>query len=249
MAAVPAMAENARQPARAEPIRVFIADDHRITLWGLQQLVNSSPRPMHVVGTATGLQDLLDHPALREADVVVLDLDLGGVDSTQSIPRISASGSAKVLVLTASNDMQVHRQVILQGARGVLHKGEPAAMILKAIEKIHAGEVWVDRALMGQVLGMLTDSQGPSRPAPGNPDAVRIAGLTARERDIIVTMVRCAGMKQMAVAAELGMSENTLRNHLTTIYSKLMVRGRLELHLYAIEHGLGHGHTPGSKHS
>ena len=69
-------------------------------------------------------------------------------------------------------------------------------------------------------------------------DAKRIASLTPREREIVVTIVRSAGAKQLAVAGELHMSEHTLRNHLTTIYSKLDVRGRIELHVYATAQGL-----------
>lgn len=66
----------------------------------------------------------------------------------------------------------------------------------------------------------------------------RIATLTPRERQIVSLMTRSVGLKQLAVADELGMSEHTLRNHLTTIYSKLKVRGRLELHVFATDHGL-----------
>ena len=70
-------------------------------------------------------------------------------------------------------------------------------------------------------------------------DRQRIASLTPREREIVVTMVHCSGAKQLAVADELNMSEHTLRNHLTTIYDKLGVRGRLELHVFSTTHGLG----------
>ena len=128
---------------------------------------------------------------------------------------------------------------MLQGARGVVHKSEPAGTILRAIEKVHEGEVWLYRTLLGQVLGQLTESEPTAAPRPADPEAKRIASLTARERQIVATLVHSAGAKQFAVAVELGMSEHTLRNHLTTIYSKLGVRGRLELHVYATTHGLG----------
>jgi two-component system nitrate/nitrite response regulator NarL len=126
----------------------------------------------------------------------------------------------------------------------VIHKSEPAETILRAIEKVNDGEIWLHRALLGDVLGLLTDGGGADTPRQGDPDAKRIASLTPREREIVVTMVRSAGAKQLSVADELHMSEHTLRNHLTTIYSKLCVRGRLELHVYATAHGLGAATQP-----
>src|SRR5262249_16255173 len=114
---------------------------------------------------------------------------------------------------------------------------EPAATILRAIEKVHAGELWLQRELMSEVLEQLT---GRRRGAPAaDPHQQRIASLTPREREIVVSMVRHAGAKQLAIADDLRLSEHTLRNHLTAIYGKLQVRGRLELHLYAMQHGLG----------
>jgi len=89
------------------------------------------------------------------------------------------------------------------------------------------------------VMGMLTDGDHPPSPSKADPESERIDSLTPREREIVAAMVRSCGAKQLAVAADLGISECTLRNHLTTIYSKLCVHGRLELHVYATAHGLG----------
>jgi DNA-binding NarL/FixJ family response regulator len=110
---------------------------------------------------------------------------------------------------------------------------------LRAIEKVHRGEVWLPASLLGEVLGMLTSASHTAKPRQMDPDAMRIASLTPREREIVVTMLHSSAAKQLTVAGKLNMSEHTLRNHLTTIYSKLGVRGRLELHVYASAHGLG----------
>lgn len=220
------------EPASA--IRVFVAEDHKITLWGLQRLISASSR-MQVVGTASSRRELLNHDAATAADVILLDLDLAGEDSSESLSDLRRRCSGHVLVLTAADDLQQHRAAMAKGARGVLHKSEPAETILRAIEKVHEGEVWLHRSLLGDVLGMLTGEPA----APGaDPHAQRIASLTPRERDIVATMAGHPGAKQLAVADELGMSEHTLRNHLTTIYGKLRVHGRLELYVYAKEHGL-----------
>ena len=218
-------------------IRVFIAEDHRITLWGLQHLVESARPRMQVVGTASTRGELLNHEALASADIVILDLDLAGEDAAESINDIQRACGGHILVITGSDDLGQHRDAVMKGVRGVLHKGEPAVTILRAIEKVHAGEVWLHRALLGEVLGRLT-SKVPM-PSASDQHRQRIMSLTPRELEIVSAMVSLAGSKQMAVADKLGMSEHTLRNHLTTVYSKLAVRGRLEMHLYAVEHGLG----------
>lgn len=232
----------ARQAPRAaqREIRVFVAEDHRITLWGLQRLIESAGQPMRVVGVSSSRAELLAHPALEEADVLMLDLDLAGEDATEAFAELRARSQAQVLVLTGSDDVALHRGAMLKGARGVLHKSEPAETILRAIEKVHAGEVWLNRGLLGEVLGQLSAAAAaPAAPRTQNANAQRIASLTPREREIVVTLVGLPNAKLLAVADALRMSENTLRNHLTTIYEKLCVRGRLELHLYATQHGIG----------
>jgi len=222
------------------PIRVFIAEDHAITLWGLRRLIDSDPTRMRVVGTATCCAELIAHDAMPSADVIVLDLDLGGEDATSTLAALRRRGAGHVLVLTGSDDAREQQQAVVKGARGVVHKSEPADVILRAIEKVHAGEIWLHRSMLGAVLGELTrDSTAQPQQAASDPEAQRIASLTPREREIVVTMISRSDTKQFAVADELRISEHTLRNHLTTIYSKLGVRGRLELHVFATKHGLG----------
>ena len=220
-------------------IRVFVAEDHHITLWGLSRLIEGAAPRLQLVGTASTRAELLNHDAAAQADVILLDLDLGGEDGAQAMAVLRQRCPGRVLVLTGASDTALHRAAVLNGARGVVHKSEPAATILRAIEKVHEGEVWLNRALLGQVLGQLTDSEPSAAPRPADPEAKRIASLTPRERQIVTALVLGAGAKQFTVAQELGMSEHTLRNHLTTIYSKMGVRGRLELHVYATTHGLG----------
>lgn len=236
--------EAPRTSAREAGIRVFLAEDHDITLWGLHRLIDSAPAGMRVVGTARTREALLSHPAIADADVVLLDLDLSGEDGSGAIADLRRRCTASCLVLTGADDLQRHRQALLQGARGLVHKSECADTILRAIERVHQGEIWFQSALLGEVLGQLTGSA----PAPRPLDDIgrRIASLTPREREIVAALVRLSSSKQLAVAEALALSEHTLRNHLTTIYSKLRVHGRLALHLFAVEHGLA---APGGERS
>jgi two-component system nitrate/nitrite response regulator NarL len=225
-------------------LRILLADDHRITLWGLQQLIDSARPRMCVVGTATTRQELLAHPALGQADVVLLDLDLAGSNAIDAMGELARCSSARVLVLTAEEDPAVLRDVVIKGARGVLHKSAPAETLLRAIEKVAAGEYWLDATLLGDLLGQL-GGQGPAA-RPQDAGTAAIASLTPREREIVLAMVRKPSAKQLALADDLGISEHTLRNHLTTIYDKLGVRGHMELYVFATAHGLA---GPAGKHA
>ncbi|MBV8036192.1 response regulator transcription factor [Roseateles sp.] len=236
-----------RQPATdSRAINVFLAEDHQITLWGLHQLIDAMQPRMQVVGCASTLAELLAHAELPGADVLLLDLDLGGEDAGAALSTLRQRGNAHVLVLTGADNIEQYRDAVLKGARGVVHKSAPAATILRAIERVSEGEVWLHRVLLGEVLGQLTDSGPVSAARCEDPDARRIAGLTPREREIVAILLQRSGAKLLSVADEVRMSEHTLRNHLTTIYSKLGVRGRLELHVYATAHGLA-GPLPGTR--
>lgn len=222
-------------------IRVLLTDDHALVLWGLRQLIDSAQPRMAVIGTATSARELMEHPALRDTDLVLLDLGLPDGDPVECIRRLTASGM-KVLVLTGNLNVAQHMEAVKAGARGVVLKSHSTELLLRAIERVHAGEVWVERALMAQLLGSITGGAGAAAPAaaaaPQDEQSQRIASLTPKERQVVQALVQHRGAKSLVVAETLAMSEHTLRNHLTVIYSKLNVHGRLELYAYALEHGL-----------
>lgn len=223
------------QSLAAEPIRVFLVDDHRSTIWGLERLIETAAPRMKVVGSASNRRELLECAPAADPDVILMDLDLGGVCSSEALPALQRETEAQVLILTGERDVGTHENAVLKGARGVVTKEEPVETILRAIEKVHAGEIWLNRQMIGKVMGALASGRTK---APVDPEAEKIASLTKREREIIAAIVRNKGAKSIVIAEELHMSEHTLRNHLTTVYSKLDVRGRLELFVYATEHGL-----------
>lgn len=226
---------NAMRGTSAGPIRVLLVDDHKTMLWGLERLIESAQPAMQVAGVARTVDEMLDLADRIDIDIVLLDLDLAGHNAAEDLPKLARRTSAKVLVLTGEHSAALHEAAIVQGARGVICKEEAPELILRAIERVHAGEVWINRNMMGRVLGLLTTAPATR---PQDPDAGRIATLTPRERQIIDAVVRQRGAKSVAIAEELHISENTLRNHLTVIYDKLGVRNRIELFVYAGEHGL-----------
>ena len=230
---------NTIQSVDLKPIRVMIVDDHKTVLWGLQRLIESNQPRMEVVATANSSSEMLATVGSMQPDIILLDLDLNGENSSEAILDLQRLSSAQILILTGARDPELHQAAIMRGARGVVGKEESAEVLLRAIECVHAGEVWINNRMIGKMLDAL--KSGANEKATINPEAAKIASLTTRERDIVRAMVRNRGAKSLEIAESLHISEHTLRNHLTVIYDKLGARNRLDLFAYAVEQGLAEG--------
>jgi DNA-binding NarL/FixJ family response regulator len=217
----------------------MLVDDHMSLLWGLSKLIEGAAPDFELAGTASDPDEALETARRTEPDVVLLDLDLDGRSSFDILPDLLAQRGVKALILSGHRDPLLRQQAMMLGASGFIGKDQPAQTILTAIERVQAGELWIDRVSMGQVFSALTRSE----PEPDyDPEAKRIANLTARERDIIATLARSEGKPNKVLADQLSMAEHTLRNHLSAIYAKLGVRTRLALYMYAMRHGLANTH-------
>jgi two-component system, NarL family, nitrate/nitrite response regulator NarL len=217
------------------PIRVLLIDDHRSILWGLERLIESGKPAMEVVGTATNCTDALKLIDETAPDLILLDIGLGDQNGVDEIPNLLARSKAKILVLTGMRDESIHDKAVLAGASGVVEKEAPAETILAAIEKVHEGQLWLDRVATGRIfLEMSRENAAQSV----DPERAKIQSLTDREREIVAVSASHAGANAKAIAEMLYISEHTLRNHLTSIYDKLDVANRLELFAYAHKHGL-----------
>ena len=221
----------------AAPIRVFLIDDHRSILWGLERLIESGTPAMKVVGSATNPADALAVLAGTAVDVILLDIDLGKESGLDAIPGlIAAAPGARILMLTGVRDKAVHDKAVLAGAKGVVEKEAPAQTILTAIAKVHEGQLWVDRTAAGRIF--VEFARRSATPQTMDPEQKKIASWTEREREIIAGVAGNAGATAKTIAESLHISEHTLRNHLTSIYDKLDVANRLELFAYAHKHDL-----------
>jgi len=223
-----------------QAIRVLLIDDHRSILWGLERLMESAKPPMKVVGSATHCAAALEQLEQAAPDVILLDLDLGKESGLDAIPQLVARSAAKILLLTGVRDKAQHDKAVLAGARGVVEKEAPAETILAAIAKVHAGELWLDRAAAGRIFVEFSRRGTVQKP---DPEQQKIDSLTEREREIVAVSAANAGANAKAIAEKLHISEHTLRNHLTSIYDKLGVDSRLALFAYAHKHRLA---GPGS---
>ena len=222
--------------AAGKPINVMLVDDHQTMLWGLERLIDGTGPRMKVVGTATNCEDALAQADRLMPDIIVLDLDLSGRSAIDILPALLAHSGSRALILTGERQQKTLDLAVLGGARGVLRKDAPAGEVLEAIEKMHRGELWLDRETVGRVFVEMMESRKGPKP---DPEAEKQASLTEKERKIVATIVAANGASNKALAARLFITEHTLRNHLTSIYQKLGVVNRLELYVYAVKHGMG----------
>ena len=214
-------------------IRILLVDDHKTMLWGLERLIQAEGDAFQLVGSASDGAQAKALSAEFKPDIVLLDLDLKGSSSIEFLPALVENGCTRVVILSANRDQATLAAAVKAGARGVVSKEAPTDDVLLAVKKVHGGELWLDQSLMQVLLGQLV------APAPkADPEAGRIASLTAREREVIGMIVQGKGALNKDLAERAFISERTLRNHLTTIYQKLDVANRLELYVYATRHGL-----------
>lgn len=217
----------------SRPITVMVVDDHQTMLWGLQQLINARAPRMSLVATATGAEEAVLQATACQPDLILLDMDLGPCSGLELIPQLLACCSGKILILTGMRDQKPLDQAILAGARGIIRKEDSAESIIQAIEKVHAGQIWVDRDAMGRIFQRMQEKDVAEKESP------QLESLTRREREIVKALVEAADAPNKVLAQKLFMGEHTLRNHLSIIYEKLGVASRIQLYLYAVEKGLG----------
>lgn len=218
------------------PVRILLVDDHTIVRAGLRLLIESQPT-LIVVGEAGTAGEALAATVQHRPDVILLDLKLGVESGLDLLPKLFAvCDRARVLILTGVTDADTHKQAARLGAMGLVLKEKPVEVLIKAIDRVHHGEIWFDRLLMGDVMAGITRARSNNGGSGANPDALNIATLTERERQVVTLIGE--GLKNKALAERLFISETTVRHHLSSVFSKLNVSDRLELVIYAYRHGL-----------
>lgn len=213
-------------------MRIAIVEDHTLAREGLRMLIESQA-DMEIAAEAGTVEEAL--AAVRggeKPDVVLLDLDLGGINIVERIPEIlEASEGTRVLVLTGIRDPELHLRALRLGALGLVLKDQAGQTVLKAIRKVHAGEAWIDRSMTANLLVDVSTAE-----AKRAREAAKIATLSHREREIVAVL--CEGLSNRQIAEKLFISESTVRNHMTSILSKLELLDRFELAIYCFRHGV-----------
>jgi DNA-binding NarL/FixJ family response regulator len=212
-----------------EAVRVLIADDHPLFRDGLIALVNDGP-DTELAGIATTGTEAVDLAREAQPDVVVMDLhmpDLNGIEATRRI--VADSPHISVLVLTMFDDDDSIFSALRAGARGYLLKGADRDQIRGAIRAAASGEIIFGAELAERMLGYFTATTAPPPVFPQ---------LTERERQVLELVAQ--GRANPVIAARLGLSQKTVRNHVSNILTKLQVADRAQAIVHARDAGLGH---------
>jgi two-component system, NarL family, nitrate/nitrite response regulator NarL len=218
--------------AATRPIQVCLVA-LPLVCWGLERLVQSAHPRLAVAAMASTLAEGSRSTQDSPADVMVVDID--GCEGVESLDRLALPPRTKLLLLTASADAALLDRAVLAGARGVVKKRDPAPVFLKAIEKVHEGELWIDREATGRIFLQMAREKAAHL---NDPEKSKIATLTTRERQTIIAVASDTSAPGKVIADRLCISEHTLRNHLTSIYSKLGLSNRVDLYAYATKHSL-----------
>ena len=214
-------------------IGILIVDDHEVVRVGLRHLIEKQPH-MKIVGEACNRDDALKIASREQPEIVILDLCLGNENGNDLIPELlRIAEESRIIVLTAVQDEEELRNASRLGAAGVIMKDAPADMVIKAIERVHAGELWLNRRLTAALVAEL---RRPGKDPLANAEGKLIGQLTEREREVISLIGE--GLKNKQIADRLFISETTVRHHITSILKKLQVSDRLELLIFAYKNDL-----------
>ena len=212
-------------------IRIVIADDQRVVREGLQMLLGLLDG-FEVVGAAQDGEEAVRLAVEHEADVVLMDLRMPGVDGVEATARLAiARPATRVLVLTTYADDEVLFAALRAGARGYLTKDAGAAEIQAAIQAVHRGETRLDPAVQARLVAAVTAEPQPEAPAGELPD-----GLTAREAEVLTLIAR--GLSNQEIAEQLVVSGATVKTHINRVLMKTGARDRAQAVRYAYQHGL-----------
>jgi DNA-binding NarL/FixJ family response regulator len=210
-------------------IRVIVCDDQEIVCQGLSTILNNDPQ-IQVVATANSGREVVQLVETHQPDLVLMDLKMPDVNGIQDTQKIKSSfPQIKVLVLTTYDDDEWLFDAIRAGAAGYLLKDTPSAALIQAIKGTLEGETYLDPNVAGKVL----HNVARQNPAPVSGFHLQ---LSERETDVLQLMAR--GLTNADIARELYLSEGTVRNYTSAIFTKLGVNDRTQAVIAALRYGL-----------
>jgi DNA-binding NarL/FixJ family response regulator len=217
------------------PIKVMIVDDHELVREGLRSVLVQEPA-VEVVGEAADGEQAVQAAERLRPDVVLMDLQMPGLDGIEALTRIRArTPEIQVVVLTNFATDQKVRDAVAAGAIGYLLKDVLRAELLQAIRNAHEGRPSLHPEAQRHLMRRVTTP-------PAAPEG---SELTPRERSVLELIA--GGHSNKSIASVLNLSEGTVKGYVSAVLSKLGVDDRTQAALYAVKHGLAPGSSEPSR--
>ena len=217
-------------------VRVIIADDQQLVRAGFAMILSNAP-DIEVVAEATNGQEAVALTASLAPDVVLMDIQMPGVNGVEATRRIVTSGAtsrARVLILTTFDLDEYVYSALRAGASGFLLKDVPPEQLIAAVRGAQHGDALLAPSITRRLIEEFTQ---PRRPAPA---ATQLEQLSPREAEVFLLLAR--GLSNQEIAGHLVVGENTVKTHVARILTKLSLRDRVQAVVLAYEAGIV---TPG----
>ncbi|MEV6983884.1 response regulator transcription factor [Sphaerisporangium sp. NPDC051017] len=225
--------ETAGRSGRDEPIRVLIVDDHALIRRSLELALAAEP-DIDVVGEASDGQEAVELADRLLPDVVLMDVRMprqGGIEATRVIK--ASVPSARIIMLTVSDEEEDLFEAIKAGATGYLLKDVQIDEVPDAVRGVHEGQSLINPAMAAK---LISEFASMSRKEAERPPQLPVPRLTEREMEVLRLVAK--GMNNREIAKELFISENTVKNHVRNILEKLQLHSRMEAVVYAVRERL-----------
>ena len=221
--------------SRAEPIRTMIVDDHALFRRGLEMVLDEEG-DIELVGQASDGTEAVEKAAESLPDVVLMDIRMprsSGIEACRAMKE--AAPSAKIVILTISDEEEDLFEAIRAGASGYLLKDIPLDEVADTVRAVYGGQSLINPSMAGKLLtefATLAKREADTDPT----QEVPAPRLTEREMQVLKLVAR--GMNNRDIAKELFISENTVKNHVRNILEKLQIHSRMEAVMVAVREKL-----------
>ena len=207
-------------------MKLVIADDHRIVREGLRWMLSNEPE-IEIVGEAENGQDLLDLLGHTATDIVLLDVRMPGMSGFEALSRVrSLVPEVRVIILSMHDEPAYVKEAVELGASGYLLKSTDRDELIRALHEVALGRPYVQGEITGPLLRELADPAGPGT----------VPRLNDRELEVLRLVAQ--GLKNKQVAHELGLSEETVKTQLKSVFARLEVKSRSEAVAVGLRSGL-----------
>ncbi len=215
-------------------IKIMIADDHALLRQGIKRVLNFED-DLEVVGEAEDGQETLARTLMLQPDVLLLDLNMPGMSGLEVTKQLKAANCpTKIIALTIHDSDNYVLEMLKNGALGYLLKDVEPQVLVKAIHTVNEGTAYIYPKLAERIFGDINGSEDMEARAREIWDEGKGERITAKEMDVLGCMVK--GMSNQDIGKALGLSEKTVKNHLSSIFHKLKVTDRTQALIYVLKH-------------